>query len=306
MLKGKSSDWMDQVAKDSRTQRIFPAAGLTPLRIVHALSQLGIKAVKVYFPLPANGTTQESEKKDLEKLALRMIECYVQARYPVILGVDVKEWANKEASDGHAVTIVGLRKRSIQNRQEQLIVHDPAKQPFVERSTVFCFRAAWVCDKNRPGIVLIMPAESTVTRSLASCIQSMLRTNRGLFSILLRGQSPFHPQSEFECQFSLEYRKDIHTFVWPVPLGSSDRENLDRHFALTRNRYWCIAGYQNGELRVAWFFPTDENDDQDWELQLFRNNQEQFSLRRRGNSSHIHLELPKDLESSLNRLRQGT
>jgi hypothetical protein len=81
---------------------------------------------------------------------------------------------------------------------------------------------------------------------------------------------------------------------------------LDRHFALTRNRYWCIAGYQNGELRVAWFFPTDENDDQDWELQLFRNNQEQFSLRRRGNSSHIHLELPKDLESSLNRLRQGT
>jgi hypothetical protein len=209
-----------------------------------------------------------------------------------------------EVAAGHAVTVVGIRKASVQNRDEQLILHDPAKQPFVERSTSFCFKACWTHRKYRPALVMIMPTEKGVSRSLYSCLKTLRNTRLSLFELLLRGNSRLYPFVKFDYQFSLEYCKDINTFLWPIPLGSDDREGLQEQFGFKKNRYWCLAGYQDGHLQAAWFFSTDGRDDEEWELQLFRNNQGKFVICRSEGDGH-YLSLPNSLASSLRRLQIG-
>ena len=153
-------------------ERVFPASrGLSPSRIVHALNHLGINAEKVLVKHPLPGPPKDEAREALEKLTCRMLECYVQARYPVILGVTIGKWAGPKQpqscpNERHGVTVVGVRSCSLQDRELQLILHDPAKQPFVERSASFCFEASWSPYEKGSAIVMIVPSEKAVRRSL--------------------------------------------------------------------------------------------------------------------------------------------
>ena len=241
-----------------------------------------------------------------------MIECYVQARYPVILAVNAREWAEPKPLllDGpargpeHAVTVVGVRKASVQNREEQLIVHDPARQPFLERSAKFCFKACWKYGGGRPAVTMIMPVERSVRRSLNSCWQYLYRQHPAKINGLMRGRSRGDARAH-DYQFALAYAKDVQTFLWPVPLGGGGRAALDGQFALGAGRYWCVAAYQDRHLTDAWLFPAAGGADDGWALRLYRRNPDgRFRLHDPIRGDRF-LNVPPTLRDALARFREA-
>jgi hypothetical protein len=263
---------------DGRVERSFPSRGLSPSRIVGVLRWLGINAEVARL----EPRVHSAESRGMvERLAQRIIECYIQARYPVILGVDpiylaqLPDAANAppgpEAGWGvrqeiqpdapaHAVTVVGIRKASLQERPPHLVIHDPARQPFLERPVSFVFEA---CRRNPTDdgdrrILMILPTEASVRCSLIACLDQLREENNVLFETFL-GRKGAEPDAPHDCQFSLLYPKDVHTFLWPIPLGGKERADLDAQFEFQSRRYWCIAGYRNGRLLGAWFYPSDED-----------------------------------------------
>ena len=259
--------------------------------IVRALNKLGVRSDIFWRPMPDYGPNRVRFRLATEKLAQRVIECHIQARYPVILGVGPHEWFQlKRTADpnigkvGHAVTVVGVRKASIQKRKTQFILHDPAKQPFVERSADFCFNACWANSSKHPGILMILPREHTVTRSLWSCLEYMIQNNAQQIQFFLGFgldmPRPFRHIWPFDYQFSLLFQKDLHTFLWPVPLLSKERLSLRKQLKLHHSRYWAIAVYQNQYLKTAWLFPANGQADSAWELRIYRNERHQYIIDR--------------------------
>ena len=314
----------DQLENDDAVAYAFPPTeGLTPRRIEKVLRRHDINATAVQLLQYDKGIHDHNTfdnridvREVFEKLARRMIECHVQARYPVILAVNNQCWVHgkdlpagtKYNPEAHAVTVVGVRKASIQNRQEQLIVHDPARQPYLECSTRFCFDACWAYDKDDPALVLVMPTEKEVTRSLDSCWAYLAEKDWGFLNLLIRGTSAHYPDSVYDYQFSLDYAKDVQTLLWPIPLNAADRADLDGQMGLDgradgpKRRFWCLSGYENKQLWVTWFFPADGGPADGWAMRLWRNARGEFVWTTAGGRKKP-LALPTKLRGFLNQQR---
>ncbi|MGL4551177.1 MAG: hypothetical protein ACRC33_08315, partial [Gemmataceae bacterium] len=238
-------------APDGPVERSFPAnKGLRSEQIVRVFRRLGINAVVAR--LEPRLFSAESRLM-IERLAQRIIECYIQARYPVILGVDpsyldrlpdasdarlhpdagwgVRQTKGQEAP-AHAVTVVGIRKASLQDRPPHLVIHDPARQPFLERTVPFVFEACRrnPTDEGDRQILMILPTEASVLCSLIDCVGQLRAENNVLFETFL-GRNEADTDPPHDCQFSLLYPKDVHTFLWPIPLGGEERAGLDAQAA---------------------------------------------------------------------------
>ncbi|HYH68827.1 MAG TPA: hypothetical protein VD866_29310 [Urbifossiella sp.] len=280
-------DWQ-RVTDDPDIATAFSATyGLRPWRIERVLRHLRVGAEVVALRRevyaagePAEGDADElarrtlrttgdqrTDEAALEKLALRMIECHVQARYPVILGVDAEAWTRQKQKEkvGHAVTVVGVRKASLQNREPHLIIHDPARQPYFEMAATRCFATCWKYRTDR-SLVLIMSTEWGV-RSLHSCWTYLKEHEFYTLARYVYGRG-LRPEVPFDYQFSLVYKKDVHTFLWPVPLRTPERQELDAQLGLAADRYWCVAGYEARHLEVVWLFPTAGEPGDPWEVRL--------------------------------------
>jgi hypothetical protein len=259
--------------------RIYQASGLTPEEITYALGKLNTQAALVVLSQMECDLKDDRRRNALEKLARKMIECYIQARYPVILGVSPDKWepARKpqESDEGHAVVVVGVRKSSEHLRQPHFIVHDPAKQPFLERSANYCFNACWAYNKKHKQnaqIEMIMPTEASVTRPLRDCVFALLTYEPQHWLRLFFGKSNPHPDApnDLEYQFALLYAKDLHVFLSTKTLTTPQRNAFNDALNLSSNRYWCVAGYLQRRLVVAWLFATDSANGAQAELKLIR------------------------------------
>lgn len=142
-----------------------------------------------------------------ENIATRIIHAYLQARFPIILGVDAVTWAAgmvapkpklssaaRPSDLNHAVTIIGYRRSSKhRHRADCLIVHDPASYPYLDCTIEECYDAAWAlgkADMRRQGLdatfgpdatflAFLAVADERIRYHLWDCIQDFVQEKDG-------------------------------------------------------------------------------------------------------------------------------
>ena len=265
-----------ELSEQASVTRVFPVAeGLRPSQIVSVLNRQGTYAARTRLRL---GPTQPpddddpAEEADLfvpdrevqERLAQRIIECHIQARCPVILGVEAYAFHHGRPRDGkrpvgHALTVVGMRKGSSQRRHPCLILHDPASRPYLERPLRDVLDAcnSYSGPDKAPRVVMILATEQSVRCSLAECL-AWIQSQKSFSCFDAYFGSQALAGGPCDYQFSLLHPKDINAFLWPVPLDRDQRADVAQQLALRGGRYWGMASYTDSRLRAAWLFRADQ------------------------------------------------
>ncbi|MBC8352981.1 MAG: hypothetical protein H8E66_13380 [Planctomycetes bacterium] len=200
-----------------------------------------------------------------KRLQVRMIEAYVNARFPVLLIVDPRHWYADERITGdsaHAVTIVGYRRSSTTGEIEDFIVHDPGSEPFMLRSVDHCFSASEAFHHLADFGLAIAVAENSIRVHLSQCIRwfrpiagtrldANRESDRNSFNLYCLGDKDRRLQIRLTARGSLarlfntqDCEAFRHWFDAKVPIHS---------------QFWFVGGYAGDQLQVGWVFPVSAN-----------------------------------------------
>jgi len=122
-----------------------------------------------------------------ERVAVRLIECFVLARFPVVLAVDCDYWwwpDEKWTKEGHSVVVVGVRHDPRGDfRKTVFVVHDPGHQPYVERLASDCLEASRLASTRKkppspfPDVAGEQGEEKVDPRKFKVAREALLRAN---------------------------------------------------------------------------------------------------------------------------------
>ena len=228
----------------ARPNHIFRVTGLTGPEIELVLrksnaSPLFSRLERRYSP---------SENGLSERLALRLIQGYLYARFPVILLVDSETWYQSKCSNpGHAVTLVGVRNSSVQNPEPTFIVHDPGYLPFFEKSVADALEAGYQFS-NKEAVRFVAVADFTIRRHAYPCVNTLLKgADLANFQPYLTGERGN------DYRINLVHRDDLR-FAYFSTVQAPPR--IERHLKhlLPRSRYWCVSGYETNRVNRVWLF----------------------------------------------------
>jgi hypothetical protein len=247
---------------DSEPYNSFEVGGLNPEEVRDVLRQCNVGAelnvIRHEKALPNAGCSPS------EREAMRVIEANIRARFPVILSVNGKTWTQDENCNpdvGHAVTIVGFR-RNVAGEAISLIVHDPASQPFLERSPRKCLEAARehrVVDpktgEQKPGnrYSFVVALEKSVRFHAHECIEWLRSDHRERMKF-----APF-----YLCSKGTNYRicaaNALSVFRILAPEVAQQHHVRVFEDRILKNiaRVWCVVTYNNGQFHVAWLFDAN-------------------------------------------------
>lgn len=218
------------------------------------------------------------------RLADLVVRAYLDARFPVILGVDAHEWAKGRDPDppepgkvGHAVVVVGYRVTGPAAEDVSWLVHDPSDRPFLPRKLGRCLAAAWAVIPNpgEPGQLNLLPvADHNVGVHLWPCVEFLrTRANQVWFNVWTSDApaGPHHDEAVRELRGMIDTFERYATSAATAGVGYHLRAGLvdptacrtffqdegsgpavdklaDRLAGvigrLPGRRYWCLAGYQ--------------------------------------------------------------
>jgi hypothetical protein len=255
--------------------------GLLPEQLQRVLIQCGSRA-RLYQVKP--------ERRGAEELATRIIEANIKARFPVILAVDSAAWSGKEpgttrgpdgAPLGHAVTVVGIRRSTLNGQPVSFIVHDPASGPFQNLRTDRCTRAARTYQVKKGGrwqaadeIRFVAAATKSIDRSLGACLRWLderdYESDSSVYAIDGAAFETFAPYREVadgtDYQMRLLNRNSILNYLRPL-LDRGDAGAVPQLTwaldSLSDSRYWAIIGFRIDKdnvtrLSVMWLFDARE------------------------------------------------
>jgi hypothetical protein len=266
---------------DSPGRRIFPVEGLNFGQIQNLLNSHICSTSSLYreYSFDLSGRRSLS----------RLIDAYVSARCPVILGVHTSIWNHKDQGEAHTLVVVGVRRsRTSRHDITDLISHDPSTAPYIVRPVDECFRAA---SPLNPGTIpVIFSADRSIEFHAASCLEYIYENhredhdryllhfaskdwdNQGMSDLLTKQGNL--PSSDYEIR--LVHRDDILRLV-----GKPNQTSVEsRHCAYDRNSqnpskslllwigqvvvklpdgwYWCISMFNDSKLEVLWFLSTQK------------------------------------------------
>lgn len=133
-------------------------AAVAPLQLTESLKHYGVSAmITSEQEMSVRRADEETAQKHTIKwefadwfsrwALLLCVECYINARFPVIIWVNAKTWSSwsNQNDDGHAVVVVGAvcsaGRNGDKNRFSALIVHDPQSCPYLLVPVEDCFEA---------------------------------------------------------------------------------------------------------------------------------------------------------------------
>lgn len=203
---------------------------------------------------------------DSPRIAKRLLEAYIAARFPVILAVHNRTWyapfnpKKPPADTGHAVVVIGIRQCARDGDAVSLIVHDPGFMPFLECQADHCFESAYAyyegqgAQRKKGHLHMIPVADTRVVQDAAACLKS------------LRDDPRFQPycnagSSGSDFRIRLLRAQEVSS-LFPVRVALDARQALVKrlHDWCGLERHWCIAGYAGNVLSVLWIFPADRRD----------------------------------------------
>src|SRR5262249_40658297 len=128
--------------------------------------------------------------------------------------------------------IVGA-KRGPDGRAATWIIHDPARQPFVELPVADVLDAAWCFEageRDGPRLRAIGVADAGVERILADSLQSLSRTSRA------DEFSRYVNSNDADIDFDIHLWRGSQLRARFQKAGPRAAGRFDRH------RFWCVAG----------------------------------------------------------------
>ena len=216
----------DCLAKSPDTEDVFPVTGLRSCGVVKVLKDPLCRATADSWVAP--------DVPSARRLAKRLLEPYLLARYPVILPVHSKWWWNRPWSGdpGHAVLVIGMRRSNSQTTSgrdagrklpdypfpeiTELIIHDPGDRPFVKKPIEHCLdanRALYKKEATPPeaSLEMIFATEAKIHRHAHDCVNTLLRTD-------LEFLEHYHLPDDFASRPSEEQYKFLWTWDYRLAL----------------------------------------------------------------------------------------
>ncbi|MCH7989503.1 MAG: hypothetical protein IID46_10210 [Planctomycetes bacterium] len=243
---------LGNVSETDGTRYSFHVKGLTPLQISRLLNKRGV----------SSSLLKLAYDTDSEKLAQRLIEAYIYARFPVILAVDPHAWwpwkkPKTKKKIGHAVTVVGIRRLPGEGDEIALITHDPGFKPFYERPFRECIDACVKYDDRKiMGIQAIFVAHESVKKHAYVCVRALENSptdNAIIHKYLYSDGDP-----TLDYQIGLIVRDNLaETFYSRSAIPNRKHvKRLQQYLEqrLPRVRYWGIAALKNLKLQWVWLF----------------------------------------------------
>jgi hypothetical protein len=205
----------------------------------------------------------------------------------VILAVDAQEWKQAPAApqEGHAITIVGVRRNALTNEPVAFIVHDPGSGPFLPIRTRRCLNAAKAyrvrskqgTDDWEPGnaVDIVIAATHSVRCHVDDCVRWLRDCD---FS---EGHNPYGRSGDNPERFGAYERREPGTDYrlrllnrntvgrlldpfFPVE-DSFGREKIRTYLSnLKESRFWTVMGFRQAAdgsrvaLSVVWLFDAGE------------------------------------------------
>lgn len=269
-----------------RIKSAFHIDGLRPQEIVRVLQHSECRTSADSVMLPHTWTNY--------RMCKRLIEAYVSARCPVIMGVDTAEWWGRKKSAGHAVLIVGIRKSLPPTRDKalddevtmrvasslseltELVIHDPGYLPFMKRPFEQCLKAASAF-AGRNAYHLVFPADDRIRLHASRCLMAIQfadPTWETYFGVPDRSMDDEFVKKSASCDYRIAlvhlndlvktYTDPSYSIAWlnrkykENSLKPDVRARFEDLRKAARNLpsawYWCITGYRGLDLEVLWLF----------------------------------------------------
>ena len=143
------------------SNRVFPVKGLRFDQMQNVLNSeiCGSSSMYREFSFDLSGRRALS----------RLIDAYVSARCPVILGVHTSVWNRQQNGAAHTLVVVGFRRNRFSPREiTELIIHDPSTAPYIVRPIDECVLAATPLYGWR--IPVIFSADQSIEIHAATCL----------------------------------------------------------------------------------------------------------------------------------------
>lgn len=185
---------------------------------------------------------RQSGTRNARRLAERLIEAYVVARFPIVMFVDAPTWNpagySADADDrGHAVVITGLRYHDHRtgplpvtpgvptscraNVLSHLVVHDPSLRPFALWPTDACFHASEQFqfrkrDESEPAahepggcLHLIFVADAGTEVHAVECLEAIATRSPDSLQHDRQRLHHYYADDDKELRFALVHRDDV-------------------------------------------------------------------------------------------------
>ena len=242
----------------------FEATGMNPKQLRDVLRECNVGAE--WIDLKYMGPVASGHPAVSDRLAIRLIESYVYARFPVILSVDAWAWRygdetpENERRRAHAVTIIGVRRAAGSNEVNRLIVHDPGWKPFGERTldrTFFAARQYSSPDPSHPRncISMVVATETSIRKHPKECIEWLLKDQFECddFRCYYAGL----PGTDYDIR--LLNRNSLFHVLAPGLVEQEKPDLLRRSFP--ESRFWTISVYRDGRRAITWLFDATTRDE---------------------------------------------
>jgi hypothetical protein len=246
---------------DSEPFNSFEVGGLNPVEVRDVLRQCNVGAELI--EIRHEDALPNTDCSPSERLAMRVIEANIRARFPIILAVNGRNWTQETGCDpdvGHAVTIVGFRKNMV-GELISLIVHDPASHPFLERSPRKCLQAAREhkvdirTSNKRAGnkYFLVVAIEKSVRFHAHECVDWLRKDNLERIKFA----------RFYLCDQNTNYRicaanaLSVFRILTPEIAQQHHVKLFVNQKLLGLSRVWCVIAFDNGQLHTAWLFDAN-------------------------------------------------
>jgi sugar phosphate isomerase/epimerase len=260
----------------------YSAGGLTPRRMYDLLARRDSQGNLVCRVSPELvGSNDRARHTD--RLVTRLIEAYVDARFPVILAVDAHAWLRRDidsgrspykpapGKEGHAVVVVGYSRTGPGPNDLSFLIHDPSDRPFAMKGRSFTLEAAWAFDyaRHQRGTLNLLPvADSRIRRHLHSCIDWLRGPDGDALHHMLGVPGPdlstelsrylgVQPAAGYDLKLLLLDPAAVRPLFQP-PIDRACLTAVTAAIgALPGRRYWCVVGLRGNQLRHLWLFDAE-------------------------------------------------
>ncbi len=266
-LIGKWIEKTNAVRLHSKVCSVKRLGGMGPTLAVATLKKL--KTTPTYF---FEGTFGEiGNPLFSQRLFLRLLDAYTQARCPSLVFVDPlilrKGENHSESDEKHCVLVVGLRRDSshlnansalFQRCPTEAILHDPSRAPFMIRSTELLIKASRAACGN--NITAVFATSGAIQISATSIVDKIVNDHP---SFLNRFMKPVSNRA-VDYDIRLLNADSLQYYVCGMQAGASDAENSQFKILSQNNSerlstfkqshtgkpgwYWTVNGYSNNRL----------------------------------------------------------
>ena len=243
----------------------FSPTGLDPVQLRDVLNCCAVRAT--WIDLEHQEPVMRGDPLPVSyRLALRIIEAYIYARFPVILSVDSHAWkdgkpaSEREPRKSHAVTIIGARRSSPSGEISRIIVHDPGWKPFGEMTaerTFFAAREYATRSTNKkPGVprnrISMVPVTTcNIKRHPNECVTWLLEDAFELVDF-----RPYYlGMAATNYDIRLLNRNSLLHVLAPRQANEIASKMLAR--TLPESTFWTISAYRDGKRTYAWLFDAE-------------------------------------------------